>query len=120
MASYTIEPFQPDIYLHNPDRTAFPPVRSQGFLPLNLYYAWNLAEFDGDFIAAMKASGDVIRNAAVAEGQRSIVHAPLYPNYALGDTPVEEMYGNNIPELRRIKSIVDPKNVMALAGGFKF
>jgi len=56
----------------------------------------------------------------VAEGQTSIVDAPLYPNYALSDTPLSKMYGKNVPELHRIKNTVDPKNIMALAGGFKF
>lgn len=44
----------------------------------------------------------------------------LYGNYALGDTPLEAMYGVNVERLARIKKVVDPKNVMGLAGGFKF
>ncbi|KAF9556645.1 FAD-binding domain-containing protein [Agrocybe pediades] len=119
LISYAIEPFQPDIYKHNPDKTAYPPVRDVGYLPLNLYFAWVPAEFDDDFHAAMVASGDVIRKAALAEGQ-DITNGPLYPNYALPETPLSAMYGKNVAELHRIKKTVDPKNVMGLAGGFKF
>ncbi|KAH9168083.1 hypothetical protein EDB89DRAFT_1994255 [Lactarius sanguifluus] len=41
------------------------------------------------------------------------------PNYALFDTPLEDIYGANLPRLRAIKQAVDPKDVMCLAGGFK-
>jgi hypothetical protein len=30
------------------------------------------------------------------------------------------MYGDNLPTLRALKKVHDPKNVMGLAGGFKF
>ncbi|KAF4610651.1 hypothetical protein D9613_006780 [Agrocybe pediades] len=119
LITYAIEPFQPDIYEHNPDKTAYPPVRDVGYLPLNLYFAWVSAEFDEDFHAAMIASGEVIRQAAIAEGQ-DITNGPLYPNYAFPETPLSEIYGENVAELRRIKQIVDPKDIMGLAGGSKF
>ena len=48
-----------------------------------------------------------------------MTHAAVYPNYALFDTPLEDIYGANIPRLQAIKSAVDPENVMGLAGGFK-
>ena len=47
-------------------------------------------------------------------------HAAVYVNYALFDTPLEDMYGGNVPKLREIKAEVDPGDVMGLAGGFKF
>jgi hypothetical protein len=34
-------------------------------------------------------------------------------------TPLEDLYGDNLPGLRAIKHAVDPENVMGLAGGFK-
>ncbi|KAF8915498.1 hypothetical protein CPB85DRAFT_1172110, partial [Mucidula mucida] len=45
--------------------------------------------------------------------------ASLYPNYALYDVPVERIFGNNLKRLRDIKARVDPRDVMALTGGFK-
>ena len=41
-------------------------------------------------------------------------------NFALDGTPVELLFGENVPKLRRIKREVDPEDVMGLTGGFKF
>jgi len=60
-----------------------------------------------------------LSNAAQSEGQ-SLQGMPLYPNYAIYDTPLEAFYGDNLPQLRSLQSKVDPHNVMALAGGWKF
>lgn len=44
----------------------------------------------------------------------------LYPNYALADSPLELVYGENVPRLRKIAAKYDPYKVMTLTGGFKF
>ncbi|KAJ7100922.1 FAD-binding domain-containing protein [Mycena belliarum] len=122
--SYDIEPFLPSLYTHNlaGAPTAFPFARTEGFLPLNLYYAWApggaASAPDGVFHAAMKASGAHLLRVAAAEGQ-DVARAPLYPNYILGDTPLERVYGPNLPRLRAIQRRVDPRGVMRLAGGLK-
>lgn len=118
--SYDVEPFLSDIYTHNLDTTAFPPVRSLGLLPFNIYYAWISSIFDTDFQAAARASAATVRNAAIAEGQTAIAGAPVYPNYAIFDTPLSDIYGSNLPFLQSLKATIDPTNVMGLAGGFKF
>ena len=41
-------------------------------------------------------------------------------NFALDGTPVELLFGENVPKLRRIKREVDPEDIMGLTGGFKF
>jgi hypothetical protein len=41
----------------------------------------------------------------LAEGQTDIVNAPLYPNYAMWDTPVQKVYGSNLPALKLVKLI---------------
>jgi len=117
--SYAIEPFVPGIYTHTNDTSAFPFTRSSNFLPLNLFFSWVSEESDADFLAAIKASGKVIFDAAIAEGQQ-IADAPEYPNYALFDTPITQIYGSNLPALKSLKAQVDPQNVMGLAGGYKF
>ena len=66
----------------------------------------------------IKESANCIRNAAIKEGQ-TIANAPLYPNYAIFDTPLENMYGRNVDRLKALKRAVDPSNVMGLAGGWK-
>ncbi|KAJ7840337.1 hypothetical protein B0H13DRAFT_2239523 [Mycena leptocephala] len=100
--SYDIEPFLPSIYTHNTSPSAFPPSRGPWYIPLNLYFA-----------------AQHLTDIAVGEGQ-AITQAPLYTNYALYDTPLERIYGDNVARLRTIKAAVDPDNVMGLAGGFKF
>ncbi|TFK35825.1 FAD-binding domain-containing protein [Crucibulum laeve] len=117
--AYAIEPFLPTIYSHNTTPTAFPPTRSIPFLPFNIWYSWNVSSFDNDFHTAARQSAAHIRAAAISQGQLDIAKTPLYPNYAIFDTPLKDIYGSNLPRLRSIKARIDPRNVMGLAGGFK-
>ncbi|KAJ7027714.1 FAD-binding domain-containing protein [Mycena alexandri] len=118
LVSYNIEPFLPSIYSHGP-ASAYPPARNAGYLPINLNFAWTPAKSDAIFHTALKESANHLTDVAVYAGQ-AVAQAPLYTNYALADTPLERMYGENLPRLRTIKAQVDPNNVMGLAGGFKF
>ena len=68
---------------------------------------------------AIRKSGDSLRAAALKDGQ-DVERAAVYPNYALFDTPLEEIYGRNLPRLRAVRRAIDPEDVMGLAGGFKF
>jgi hypothetical protein len=99
--------------------TAYPPTRAKGFLPINVFYSWTNETFDDDYYNAVKATLQVISNAALAEGQ-NLQNMLVYPNYAIFDTPLSTMYGSNLPSLRALKSSVDPTNVTGLAGGWKF
>jgi hypothetical protein len=42
-----------------------------------------------------------------------------YSNYALPDTPLENLYGDNVEILKRIRKQADPEGVMLRTGGFK-
>ncbi|KAF9460196.1 hypothetical protein BDZ94DRAFT_1324266 [Collybia nuda] len=117
--SYDVEPFLPDLFSHNTTPSAYPPNRSIGLSPLNIYYAWLDPKFDSDFHQAARDTAASIRNAAIVESQ-DIIGAPPYPNYAIFDTPLEQMYGSGLAGLKTLKASVDPTNVMGLAGGFKF
>lgn len=88
-------------------------------MPLNIYFAWTINAFDNNIFNAIKRSATRIRDAALADGQ-NITNAPLYPNYAIFDTPLDKMYGGNVDRLKALKRRVDPSNVMGLAGGFRF
>lgn len=61
-----------------------------------------------------------LKAAAMAEGIYTNADAfPSYPNYALFDDPVEELYGpTNAARLRVLRQKYDPNRVMSLAGGF--
>ncbi|KAG6815177.1 hypothetical protein H0H87_004397 [Tephrocybe sp. NHM501043] len=116
--SYDVEPFLPDLFSHGP-ASAYPPSRSAGLSPFNIYFAWGLELSDDEFHEAARKSAAQIKAVALAEGQ-DIAELAIYPNYAIYDTPLEKMYGNNVASLRELKASVDPTNVMGFAGGFKF
>jgi len=116
--SYDTEPFDAGLFSHSNIPSAYPPDRSRVLFPTNIYFAWTTPSDDADVAAALWQSTNTIRAAAVAEGQ-NITDVVVYGNYALIGTPVESLYGANLPRLRSIRSAVDPSNVMALAGGFK-
>ena len=116
---YVVEPFLPSILSHNTAPTAYPPTRDHVYFPLALYGVWVDAKYDNDVYDAIRQSAARIRDVAIQDGQ-DITNAPLYPNYALFDTPLSDMYGGNVDKLRSLKQRVDPHDVMGLAGGFKF
>ncbi|KAF5319624.1 hypothetical protein D9619_008814 [Psilocybe cf. subviscida] len=118
--SYNVELFLPTLYTHNTEKTAYPPVRNIPFQPFNIAYSWNSSDFDSDLHNAILASAAHIKQKAIEQGQTQLKNAPTYPNYAALGTPLQAMYGTNIPALRQLKARVDPDNVMGLAGGWKF
>lgn len=67
----------------------------------------------------MRQSTQHILDVAAAAGQVGVFDAPKYPNYALFDTPAENLFGRNLERLHEIKARIDPHDVMGLAGGFK-
>jgi hypothetical protein len=117
--SYDVEPFDPGLFTHSLTPSAYPPDRSRPLLPTNLYFGWTNPDRDADVAAALQQSTDAVRAAAVADGQ-DVANAFVYGNYALFGTPVQAVYGANLPRLTAIQQTVDPTNVMGLAGGFKF
>ena len=113
-----MEPFDSGLFSHSNISSAYPPDRSRALFPTNIYFAWSSPSKDADVAAAMWQSTNTIRAAAIAEGQ-NVADFAVYGNYALIGTPVEILYGTNLPRLRSIRNQVDPQGVMALAGGFK-
>lgn len=116
--SIDIEPFLPTILDHG-GPSAYPHTRAQRFLPLNLYFGWELSQYDTDFYNAIVASAAVLTAVALVEGQTSVQDAPHYPNYAVYGTPLNLVYGAALPELIALKELHDPTNIMGLAGGWK-
>ena len=72
------------------------------------------------FVAAAEESANRLSIVAKAEGLLSDDPSALYGNYVDANTPLVEIYGENLPKLRALKAKIDPKNVMGLTGGFKF
>ncbi|KIL58355.1 hypothetical protein M378DRAFT_170711 [Amanita muscaria Koide BX008] len=117
--TYTAEPFLPTILGHSTLSSAYPPTRDMVFSPFLIYFAWLDGALDNQVFNNIKESAARIRQAVIEDGQ-NITGAPKYPNYALFDTPVDEIYGGNVNRLKALRSRVDPSNVMGLAGGFRF
>lgn len=66
----------------------------------------------------LKKSADHLLSVAASEDP-SVLPQIRYPNYAIADTPVAELYGKNVPALRALRRRVDPDRVMDLTGGFR-
>lgn len=117
--NYDVEPFLPNLFTHNTTPTAYPPDRTRGLLPLEIFYSWELPDFDQDIYDAIRNSTQNLQALANKE-ELSYANAPIYPNYAIFDTPLVKLYGANLQRLQAIKKAVDPNNVMGLTGGFMF
>ena len=116
--SSVFEPFDRDLFSHG-SPSAYPPNRSHTVFPSVLAASWSNASLDETIFDMLRDGAKTIRGVALGGGQ-NVSHGPLYVNYALWDTPLEDMYGGNVARLRKIKAEIDPKKVMNLAGGFKF
>ena len=57
---------------------------------------------DETFRKTMHRSAASINAKAVADGQ-NVAHAAIYGNYAGFDTPLQDIYGNNLGRLKKIK-----------------
>jgi len=114
----TMEPFASTLLSHGTP-SAYPPDRCHVFLPSNLGVTWTDASLDATMASALRQTAEVLRDAMLADGQ-DLSHASVYVNYALFDTPLEDIYGKNVLRLCKIKAEIDPEDVMGLAGGFKF
>ncbi|KAK7032206.1 hypothetical protein VNI00_013380 [Paramarasmius palmivorus] len=118
--SWGIEPFLPSSLSAGNSSSPFPATRPEGkaLCPTILYYNWALSGFDDDFHDGARQSVAAIKALAQSEG---VLGDSKYPNYAIFDTPLEEMYGSdNAQRLKDLKKVVDPDDVMGLCGGFKF
>ena len=102
---------------HDSASSAYPADRTYGFSPSLIWFVWEDPAQDAVFHSAVKQSAEQIRQVALREGQDV---GKKFPSLAVYDTPLEDIYGGNVPRLQALKQRVDPTNVMGLAGGFKF
>jgi len=114
----SLDAFEDDIFTHG-GPSAFPPDRSYTVLPSSLYFGWTDKPLDRYMYDNMRALSAELIQAGIKDGQ-DLEHAAHYTNYALFGTPLKQMYGKNVPKLRKIRELYDPHRVMDLTGGFKF
>lgn len=119
----SVEPFLQSYLSHANSPSAFPTpaARQQGKAPnpILVYFAWTNPLHDDEFIAAIQESVD--RLTAIAKPEGLLIDKPtvFYGNYATAKTPLVDVYGENLPRLRALKTKIDPRSVMDLAGGLK-
>jgi hypothetical protein len=99
---------------------AYPHDSNNGrpFLPTNLYVAWLNPAEDTFWRNEIKKSAAYLLSVAAGEDP-TVVPQIRYPNYAMADTPVAELYGDNVPALQALRKQIDPDRVMDLTGGFR-
>ena len=63
----------------------------------------------------------MLLNQAISEGQDvGGANQIIYSNYALPNTPLANLFGDNLDRLMGIRAEYDPGNIMGLTGGFRF
>jgi hypothetical protein len=121
---YTFDPFLQSYLSHANSPSAFPPpsARQPGKAPdiLLLMFGWENASNDDEFVASNRESVNRLSVVAKAEGLLLTDPPALYGNYADAETPLVDIYGENLPILQALQAKIDPDNIMGLAGGFKF
>jgi len=120
---YLVQPFLPNYLSHANSPSAFPDpaARKPGNAPnlLQIVFSWKNPIHGAAFIAAMESTARRLSDIAQAEGLLTQPLA-LYGNDVGFNTPLVDIYGENLPALQALKAKIDPKNIMDLAGGFKF
>ena len=114
----SLEPFDSDFFSHGRD-SAYPPDRSHAIFPSVISVLWSNVSPDDAMAFALRNLSESVRSVALEDGQ-NVLHAAIYPNYALFGTPLEDMYGGNVERLRKIRAAIDLEDVMGLTGGWRF
>ena len=86
---------------------------------MDIVFGWEDPAYDADYFAAITESAARLRSLVVNEQGALYGNSPRYDNYAIYDTPLSSIYGENLGVLQELKKKYDPKGVMNLAGGWK-
>ncbi|KAK0229785.1 hypothetical protein EDD85DRAFT_911737 [Armillaria nabsnona] len=109
--TYAVEPFLPSLLTHAPaGSSAYPGSRDHVVFPTAVSFEW-----------VSESEDDVFHDAARQTAKKLGVEGEsIYPNYAIYDTPVVDMYGEEgVKRMEATRERVDPYGVMLLTGGFK-
>ena len=87
---------------------------------MNIFFEWEDPAYDAEYLAAITETATRLRSLVAREQGSLYESSPRYNNYAVYDTQLTSIYGENLPLLRKLKKKYDPKGVMDLAGGWKF
>lgn len=105
-------------YANQTNSSPFPFYKSPQ--SMEFYFGWVNPLDDNFYHQAIKNIVKLVQRQARAEGQQ-IDDLPLYPNYAIFDTPAMKLFGpENLARLRKIKERYDPRETMRLTTWFPF
>ena len=118
--NFAIEPFI-STYFDKSQDGAYPHIASSAPLfPTRIQFGWQQPLNDNFFINEIKLASDNLLQTALDDGQDvGGIKQIRYSNMALENTPLSEIYGNNVARLKSIRQAWDPENIMYLTGGFK-
>jgi len=103
----------------NATNSAFPHDKGKPNCPIIVYFTWEGKQNDAYWIDTMKTTLDNLR-AKVLEERPESKGLPYFINTALAEaTTVEDLYRNNLPELKELRKKYDPNGVMDRTGGFR-
>ncbi|PBK61219.1 FAD-binding domain-containing protein [Armillaria solidipes] len=108
---YGVEPFLASLLTHAPaGSSAYPGSRDHAVFPSIVNLQW-----------VSESEDDVFHDAARQTAERLGVEGEsIFPNYAIYDDPVVDMYGEEgVKRMEATRERVDPYGVMLLTGGFK-
>ena len=119
-----MEPFLHDYLSHNELPSAYPPDSARNpaiaTSPMGINFGWENSTYDADFLAGITETAARLKSLVVSEQGALYENSPRYDNYAIYNTPLADIYGENLPVLEKLKKKYDPKGVMDLTGGWKF
>ncbi|PBK85330.1 FAD-binding domain-containing protein [Armillaria gallica] len=109
--TYAVEPFLPGLLTHAPaGSSAYPGSRDHTVFPSIVGLQWVSQSEDDVFLDAARQTAEKL----------GVAGESIYPNYAIYDAPVVDMYGEEgVKRMEATRERVDPYGVMLLTGGFK-
>ena len=116
--SFEIWPFHKDSFKGvKREDSAWPHEEGKVFGPMVGWFEWSGGENDEFWLTEIAKALKELRKVALEEGCTT-EDMPMYPNIALEDTSINDIYRDHYEELKLLRNKYDPNNVMGLAAGF--
>ncbi|KIJ94572.1 hypothetical protein K443DRAFT_125166 [Laccaria amethystina LaAM-08-1] len=116
--SYEIWPFHKNAFNGvKQEDSAWPHEEGKVFGPLVGWFEWSGKDNDKYWLEQISNSLRVLHQVALKENCTT-EDLPMYLNITLEDTSVKDIYRDHYEELKLLRRVYDPNDVMGLAAGF--